>query len=302
MTRIAIAVLAWALSWTDGSAAPLQPAWARVLSPPDGVAESRAAAAWRGGVVVTGLIWASEAARQRGPGKGWIAMVDRDDALWLAGHEAGNGFVGRLAATGALDLRHSIDRGRDEQVAGALAATDGGLAVLEQSGVDEQFLARDAVVALSSIGAAGDIVARRFSTPGRAGAVLNARDGLALLVDVGQGVDQQLRFIALDPQWRQVREAEVARLTFALQPSRMAGLPDDRYLVVASDAGRLLCWWLDGAGQTRAACPAPTGAHFLDATVVAERDALVVATRLTLTPSGDSKRELYVAKCLVGRE
>jgi hypothetical protein len=332
--------------------------------------DGRAAVAMGDGVVVAGLARPQAVGGRRGPGQGWIGVIDKDGTLqrhwtfvlrpgdeevadldvlavdgagsllvagvapdgrsrlvqmdghgtpqrrvdlgtrrvahiapaadgglWIAGgRDQRQAFVGRLAVDGCFTELPPAGQGPDSLVVDSGPMPGGGLMLLENRGVRDLFFMRDSTLVLTLLRADAGADPNSFSMPGRGGSVVKTSDGFALLVDAGQGVDQQLRWLRLDGRLHIVAEADIAILRMGLERSRMVELPGDRYLVAAAHPSALRCWMLDARGQVLGECRLPERAGFVRATLVSARDAFVVATRISVDASGKPRHDLFVAK------
>lgn len=199
----------------------------------------------------------------------------------VAGGRSGRDlYVVRTRANGDLVWEPSLDRGLDDIFFDAILR-DGNVIALDHSGRREQFFMRDAVMRLTVFGdAAGTIPAPSFSIPGRAGAMVASDDGYAVLVDIGAGVQQQLKLIRLDNAFKTKGSTDVLALPFSLERARLARRKDGRYLLVALNGTRLVWLDIDEGGTLHGRMESPVDHAFLHPDIVGVDDIYTVATEL----------------------
>ena len=217
--------------------------------------------------------------------------------LVLGGRDRRDLYASRLRADGGVVWERRLDRGFDELFLDGVLRDDD-VVMLEHSGIREQFFMREARVGLTTMNQARDTIrAPDFSTEGRAGALVAAGAGYALLVDTGAGVKQNLRFVQLDKAFKQVATAEIAAIPFALERARLALRAERGYVVAALDGTKLL--WLD-LGPTGAVVARKESAGdraFLHPDVVGGERTYGVATELLEVPGANEVRKLlYLVK------
>lgn len=218
--------------------------------------------------------------------------------LVLGGRDRRDLSASRLRADGGVVWERRLDRGFDELFLDGVLRGDDDVVMLEHSGIREQFFMREARVGLTIMNKARDTIrASDFSVEGRAGAMVAAGAGYAMLVDTGVGVKQNLRFVQLDPAFKPVNTAELAAIPFSLERARLARRADRGYMVAALDGTKLL--WLDLRlnGAVAARQESARGRAFLHPDAVGGERTYGIATELLEVPGANEVRKvLYLVK------
>jgi hypothetical protein len=217
--------------------------------------------------------------------------------LVLGGRDRRDLYASRLRADGGVVWERQLDRGFDELFLDGVLRNDD-VVMLEHSGIREQFFMREARVGLTIMNKARDSIrAPDFATEGRAGAVVAAGAGYAMLFDTGVGVKQNLRFVLLDAAFKAVATAELAAIPFSLERARLARRAERGYLVAALDGTRLLWLELGPAGAVVARQESARGRAFLHPDAVGGERTYGVATELLEVPGANEVRKvLYLVK------
>ena len=217
--------------------------------------------------------------------------------LVLGGRDRRDLYASRLRADGGMVWERRLDRGFDELFLDGVVRNDD-VVMLEHSGIREQFFMREARLGLTIMNQARDSIgAPDFSAEGRAGALVAAGAGYALLVDTGAGVKQNLRFIQLDAAFKRVATAELVAIPFALERARLARRAERGYVVAALDGTKLL--WLDlgPTGVVVARRESARDRAFLHPDAVGGERTYGVATELLEVPGANEVRKLlYLVK------
>lgn len=203
----------------------------------------------------------------------------------------------RMRANGSVLWDLSSDRGSDDSFIDAIQRGENVIA-LEHSGRREKLFMRDATIGLTVLGAGMDAIPRpSFSAARRAGALVAANDGYALLVDLGIGIEQPLRFMRLDAAFKPIGSTDLISLPFSLERVRLARRKDGHYLVIAMDATRMVWLELDDSGAIVGRLENPVTHALFHPDIVGVNDIYSVLTALKdISNSVGVRRLLHIIK------
>jgi hypothetical protein len=198
----------------------------------------------------------------------------------------------RMRANGSVLWDLSLDRGSDDTFIDAIQRGENIIA-LEHCGQREQFFMRDATMGLTVLGAGMDAIPRpSFAVTGRAGALVAANGGYAVLVDLGAGIKQRIRFTRLDAAFKMIGGTDLISLLFSLERARLARRKDGHYLVIAMDATRMVWLELDDSGTILGRLDNPVGHALFHPDIVVVNDIYSVLTELKELPNSVGVRRL----------
>jgi hypothetical protein len=194
-------------------------------------------------------------------------------------------FAIRIRPNGNVLWEFSLDRGFDDVFLEAILRGENVLA-LAQSGQREKLFMRDAVtgVTLLTPGISA-IPTPSFSIAGRAGAIVAANDGYAMLVDAGVGIEQKIRFIRLDAAFKTIHSTDLISVPISLDRARLTRRKDGRYLMVTMSGATMIWLELNDSGTILSRLESPPGHAYLHPEIVGTDDVYSVSTEVKAIPN-----------------